>query len=461
MKVYCVLFFILICFGCSKDKLQSNEPELASRLPRCISLMVSDHVSDRASAYTDANKIIEYGDYVFFVYLDVEYYVQIAKFEKSSKTLIDSYKLTSTVDNHGCPSIDIDDDGYIYVLYGGHAAEIILSKTTNPCDISSWHSEVIKIGDSELTYPVFKTYKGKQYLLVRKEEPKYVKGAVLYFMSRDGNSSVWNGKELFHGNHDRWLEEGVNLNTNSGYNRFYANMVIIDDKIHISFHCSEYIPRLNTEKGEKQNSYCVGYLFSDDEGMNWKTLSGHTLHKYPANPYDLDLVAGNPEPCPSDPYFQISNLVLDKELPYIMHVDSYNTYSRVILNKLRYSGGIAYEVYDTDFNSEYYVCGESALSMDKDGFLYMLLTVVNPEEFLGSRRYGAPSTRLVWMVCDKECNVIKSDFVLPSSGEPVWLPNLGRQNTDVQYFIFTEGNNASSSTNRTCNKLWFGWIEWK
>lgn len=444
----CILLFLI---ACSREK----APQETDKVPIISTFLISNRVCNRASAYTDSNKIIEDAENVYITFLDIDYNIIVVKFDKVTQAVIDSCNLTNSVDNHGNPTIDIDDDGYIYVVYGGHSTEIVLAKTIQPYDITHWQFEMIRVGDKELTYPIFKVYDDKQYLLLRTESTSHTDGAVLCFMSRNVNSETWDVKDLFHGNHDQWFEDD-RLNTSSGYNRFYANMLIHDHKIHISFQCSEHIPK-DIDEFCKQNSYCIGYLCSDDKGEHWKTFLNREITSYPASPKDIDLVAGNSEPSDADPYYQISTLVLDRDYPIIMHVDDYNDYTSVVINKLHKSKNDECYVYESKFNQDYYVYGESSLSIDSNGYLYMLLTVFTPEEYKGLKRYGAPSVRLIWMVCDMNGKIVKSDFILPNTGLPVWLPNFGKQNRDLQYFVCTEGNNPDNQE----NKLWFGWVDWK
>lgn len=57
-------------------------------------------------------------------------------------------------DQHGNPSLIIDDDGYIHVWYGGHGhrtSEHVYARSANPGDISEWiHPKF----DTKLTYPM-------------------------------------------------------------------------------------------------------------------------------------------------------------------------------------------------------------------------------------------------------------------------------------------------------------------
>ena len=113
------------------------------------------------------------------------------------------------------------------------------------------------------------------------------------------------------------------------------------------------------------------------------------------------------------------------------------------------------------FLKDLYVVQETSCSIDKTGNLYVLLTTVNKEDFFQTNRWGTPSSRLMYMVCDPQHNILKLEPVLSEDNELTWLPNLGKSNQENQFFIFMQGNNASDNLEKVKNKLWFGWIGWE
>lgn len=91
----------------------------------------------------------------------------------------------------------------------------------------------------------------------------------------------------------------------------------------------------------------------------------------------------------------------------------------------------------------------------------MLLTVVDKEDFFHTSHWGTPSSRLMYMVCDPQYNILKLEPVISEDHELTWLPNLGKSNQENQFFIFMQGNNSSDNLEKVRNKLWFGWIGWE
>lgn len=113
------------------------------------------------------------------------------------------------------------------------------------------------------------------------------------------------------------------------------------------------------------------------------------------------------------------------------------------------------------FLKDLYVVQETSCSIDRTGNLYVLLTTVNKEDFFQTNRWGTPSSRLMYMVCDPQYNILKLEPVLSEDSELTWLPNLGKSNRENQFFIFMQGNNSSGNLEKVKNKLWFGWIGWE
>ncbi len=455
LKFWSFLFFLCLFGACSK------EASVPCRHPITHVLLVSDAVSSRASAYIDSNKIIETEESVYFVYLDSDFNVAIQKFDKKTQLLSEPFLIGNTYDNHGNPTIQIDDNGYIYVMYGGHANEIFLATTIAPYDISNWKKETITIDNMILTYPVFMVISDKLFLLLRTQEGGG-KGDVLFFMSKDINSVEWKRKALFCGNHDKWVKNHEILYRMDGYNRFYANMSYSNGRIHISFQNLEYVPQRysNVDEGGL-NSCCVGYIYSDDFGDTWKNFTGRELVKYPAIPSDLDLVNGYPEPVDDKPQYFTSNLNIFDHSPVLMYHEMTKNTSELVISRLE--GGkwnkhyIDYKLLLKDF----YVVQETSCSIDKTGNLYVLLTVVDKEDFFHTSHWGTPSSRLMYMVCDPQYNILKLEPVISEDHELTWLPNLGKSNQENQFFIFMQGNNSSDNLEKVRNKLWFGWIGWE
>lgn len=312
-----------------------------------------------------------------------------------------------------------------------------------------------------LTYPVFKVISNQLFLLLRTQEGGR-KGDVLSFMVKDINSVEWKRKALFHGNHDKWVENNETLYRADGYDRFYANMNYSNGRIHVSFQNLEYAPQKYSNVNEVGlNSCCIGYIYSDDLGDTWKNYTGRELEKYPATPSDLDLVDGYPEPIDDKPQYFTSNLNIFNNSPVLMYHEVTKNASRLIISRLE---GGKWNKHYIDYNlflKDLYVVQETSCSIDKTGNLYVLLTTVNKEDFFQTNRWRTPSSRLMYMVCDPQYNILKLEPVLIEDSELTWLPNLGKSNQENQFFIFMQGNNSSGNLEKVKNKLWFGWIGWE
>lgn len=70
-------------------------------------------------------------------------------------------------DNHGPPSICIDDDGYVIAFYGSHGGRHRIARTSEPYDVSSW-TDLGTVDDAPPgTYPSPVVYENDVYVLYR------------------------------------------------------------------------------------------------------------------------------------------------------------------------------------------------------------------------------------------------------------------------------------------------------
>ena len=73
----------------------------------------------------------------------------------------------SNDDNHGPPSLCIDDDGFLYAFYGSHSSDHHLAKSTEPRDPTSWEERGPLTDVPPGTYPMPLLYDGDLYVCYR------------------------------------------------------------------------------------------------------------------------------------------------------------------------------------------------------------------------------------------------------------------------------------------------------
>lgn len=446
---FALIWLIVCCSNHSQSDVRCPMSPISYRL-------ISNTASSRGSAYIDVNKIVTTSDAIFFVYLDNgsnEFDVVIRKVDKNSGNISDPIILGTTSDNHGSPAIAIDDHGFLWVAMGGHSREMLVLKSVNPYDIEHWEKESVNLFGRTLTYQILNVWKDNVYILVRSQMGN--EGARLTFMSRKGKNN-WLYKDIFRGNHDMWIEDGVALYDNSGYNRFYANMIVSElGVIHVCFQNYEYLPKTiqNIFKGNG-TSYCLGYLYSEDGGDSWKTTNGNFLESYPACPSAVDLVAGNSLPSnPSWPYYMMMNMVMYAGNLYIAYSEAWPETTSLFIASLRKGKWIREQVYLKDNN---YIVNESSFSIDDKGEMNFLLTCVNRQDYISGNYWGSLSSRIKYVRCDYNNDVLQSEFLLDTLAGPIWLPNWGKSDGSTSYFLFTRGNDTEYVGDIIHNELYLG-----
>jgi len=117
---------------------------------------------------------------VYITYQGTGFDPYIFYYDEANDTISEAVKIgenpTADVrygDGHGSPTLWLDPDGYIHVLYGGHGAAIKHKKSTNPYDISSWTS--LPDFSSEGTYPYVVADGSNIYVFYRHDNVRWYK----------------------------------------------------------------------------------------------------------------------------------------------------------------------------------------------------------------------------------------------------------------------------------------------
>jgi hypothetical protein len=403
------------------------------------------------SAYIDCNKIVRLGDYFYFVYLSENKQVLIQGVDQKNGILTPPYVIGTVTDNHGSPCIAVDAGGYIYVMYDGHCDEIKLVRSKKPDDISSWIAETsITIEGRQLTYPVMNIYNDKIFVLLRSAPHGGENGNLLTLCTKNIIFGNWTCIDLFKGNHDKWRTNKDFKIWVNGYNRFYANMIIHNDRIHISFQCQEYLPQ-STQDKLVISAYCLGYLCSDDMGTTWKTSGGKIIEQLPAIPEDIDLIAGGEEAILT-PDYQAINLVIHNNVPVFCYAAKYDFYTDLFIARLIHGVWIKDKINYQDEVAGKLGESECSFSIDSNGNRQLLIPMVNEKDF-NNKVYGGNSTILKCLLLN-EMNEQIVDSTL-NDLKPSWLPNFGKADRVQNAFLFTKGNTILQDGN--C-ELYFGLI---
>lgn len=433
IKIFMGMIFFL---SCSSNTRHTEDTFL---LPEMKVVKVADNGCRMATAYIDCNKIVSAGEYFYFVYLAFNgglYDVVIQGIKKDLSERLPPCIIASTVDNHGAPCIAVDGRGYIYVMYDGHSNIISLVRSKKPYDISDWENDIaITYEGRTLTYPVMDIVDDNLFVLLRTSPIGGDEGAILTFFTKHVKSDYWTSVDIFKGNHDQWRADKEFEVWVNGYNRFYANLAVNNDRIHVSFQCQEYLP-ISTHDNLVLSSYCLGYLYSDDCGKTWYKSNGKRLENLPVCPREIVLVAGEADGGSIYPDYQASNLVIFNNIPMFCYTKRFKEYTELCVAELENGVWKEIKIDYREGKNRKIGYNECSFSIDKKGNKQILIPLVNENDFI-NRIYGGESTSLEYMVFD----ILGNSWVeeLLSKENECWLPNFGKSKGTENCFLFTKG----------------------
>jgi len=186
----------------------------------------------------------------YVVYQDAGYDPKIMYFDHTTETWSLPVKVAESPidDNHGCPALLIDQNGYLHVFYGCHATAMKHAKSDSAEDISAWTVQADV--DANATYPIARiASNGDIYVFYRS-------GDLSAFRKSTDDGATWEAEVAF-----------INLGAGRGV---YQGQVVIgsDDSLHIIW-CN-FVDAIT----DRQNIY---YAYSTDGGSNWKAKDGTDL----------------------------------------------------------------------------------------------------------------------------------------------------------------------------------------
>ena len=438
-----VLFFIFLIFmGCNKVQIEEKVKEDNVSFS---SINIAYNGSNRGAAYLVTNKLVVNKEHVYCVYLQYDYSIAIVDYNIKTNQVSDPVIIGESVDNHGNPSILMDEQGYIYVAYGGHSLDYSIARSNRPFDISEWHSQTFSFKSKKNVvrspaYTDLHSYKGKLYLLCRASS--YSEGTILTLIEHNAeNLSYIDYTDIFIGYAKSWELEGREVFEKNLYNRqynFFRPNMVIDKKgcIHIAFQVYEYMPIDFPYKVDPSGGkyYFIGYLRSDDLGKSWITHTGRKITSLPCKPDDVDPVVGFGNPYQAVNDYETSNMIICNGSPYLLyHVykDKSELYlakigDEIVTRKIDFKKN---PIEDVECNSE------SSFMIDKYGNYIYVLSLVNKEDYKSYNGFGKPSTKLRILVNDKIVTDIDDGMN--------WFPNLGRFSNDSLYFLYQKGSDAA------------------
>lgn len=231
--------------------------------------VLSTQGSGRATAYSEANKIVTFGGKTHASWLDVGeegFRVRIRTLDHATGTWSDAYTIGEGFDNHGGPALTVDGLGYLHVAYYAHHHPMRYRKSLKPNDASAW-SEYTEVGD-KLSYPSLVCGADNSLILTcRRSDKPEPWTCMLFTKPADG---PWDsGRKLL-------------LAKEPGYAQFMDAFAWGPD--HKMLHMSFWF-----YGGDPGIGKTIGYLQSPDGGATWTRLDGAPV-ALPANEDTVEVV---------------------------------------------------------------------------------------------------------------------------------------------------------------------------
>ena len=238
---------------------------------------------------------------IYFVWIDKQLRTMIAK--KTPNGKISTNVILNKTDNnkhHTLPSLGIDKNGYIHVVYNMHHTDWLYKKSNKPEDISSFsfiggkNSHPEGIPGIKITYPAFVTdNNGELYLTFRhRVEPKGKWGpgnqgiGISLYNTKTKKWNMLGGTNYLHGTKTFfWSNTGrkrINKAHVSGYQAYRAKIFFDrSNRMHISWD-------VFIKPGDGASH--IMYAYSDDGGKTFSKANGNKITNLPITPNNGDIV---------------------------------------------------------------------------------------------------------------------------------------------------------------------------
>lgn len=380
--------------------------------------------SGRATAYNEQTKIITVGDKTHVVWLDaVEagFRVRGRTLDRISGLWSDVVTIGEAQDNHGGPSLTVDGDGYLHVVYYPHHQPVRYRQSLRPNDLSAWGPE-IQFGEA-LSYPsIICAPDNTLYLTARRafynEQGKYLDTHHLeheFWVKRPG--AEWERRStLLRGRFPR-------------YGQFAMSLAWGPDGQTI--HLGGRIYESNVDPKGKP-AYTMAYMMSPDRGATWMTAAGAPL-ALPATAETVDVLAtdggANAVQLNSG-----SVAVSPSGVPHVIYTAKVQGQSRLYVGTP--APGLGWTRRDlTDALPQAVQGWEVNLGMgggmafSETGRATIVAVVLNPPaaEVGTAKEWGHPTTEVVRLWSDDGLKTFASEVLMPMDAQdPRWLVSIER-----------------------------------
>ncbi len=401
-------------------------------------LLIADCGCDRATAYTMNNKLVRKGDLLFCTWLDNNFISHITVVDTRKLSIIVDKPIAQGLDNHCGTTLEIDTQGSIHAITGGHHS---------PMQYSVWRMENTSLVcmDHQFlwhgTYPsMICSSDGKLHLAYRLEADHW---------------EIRLGSKKPQGD---WHSRGAVIRSSiSGYQFFTNTIAQCPTKpgdLYLGF--AYYL------KGRAKHRKYLPALLEIHENDEYITLETDTL-KALSTPFCFaELDEGNfKEKGPAHISYRqhiLSNLSINKtgQVAVVIHDTSRGSAMIGIRHSNKTINWISLNLKKLCELEDSIIGPSSALHLADTGQMTICIQIHPTSEV---PIMGNPNSQLLILVLDASGNPISHEFMTAEKPNIAWLPSIERHHfSQNPAILYTEGINLGgfdNNINRTItNHVW-------
>lgn len=416
--------FILLAAQAVTIAVAAESPRVSERF------VLSEQGSGRATAYSEATKIITFGDKTHVAWLDSDrsgFHVRARTLDRQTGIWSQTVTIGRAQDNHGGPALTVDSKGFLHVVYYPHHRAFRYRQSVRPNDVSEWTEEQ-QFGES-LSYPVMLCAPDNTLILTARR----------YYEANDRLNEVelWTkpvGKA--------WQRDGVILKARYlNYTQFAESLAWgPDGAIHLSARIYETNPKKDAAPVQT-----LGYMRSKDRGRTWTKSDGSPISA-PATADSIEvLVRGGDD---TGLTLVPGSLAVDRlGTPHLLHsIRDAKGAKTFLLTPSKTGTWTRREMnrYLPENWREHDLAMIGAVTFSESGRCTIIGCAVKLAA--GEMDWGHRSSEIVRLWSDDGARTFQAEILEPTdSNTPHWLPNLERfgghnRVPDEPGIIFTAGS---------------------
>ena len=404
--------------------------------------LLSSHGSGRATAYSEANKIISFDQKIHFTWLDSDstgFRVKMRSYYKAKKEWSPTYDIGPAYDNHGGAAITVDSLGYLHIVYYPHHHEMRYRKSLRPNDASSWGKEV-RFG-KRCTYPT---------LICGPDD-------ILYFCCRRSfNKDLWHMELWTKAPNKKWSGPRILLRSQfPDYAHFQESLAWGPEfqSLHLACRIHE-----KTDKKGYGRRQTIGYMKSYDFGASWFNSNGEKMD-LPSNSSAIEQIEkGGVD---TGRILRSGAIAVDQvDCAYLVYTLEEQRVGRSYLVKLN-GKGLREELLLNSFLPDYYknwgLFMPGGISINSQNEIFIIAQM---EQLFGAESsWGHPSSEIILLHSKDQGRHFSFQLMSEVNVlEPNWIPSIERP-TGFNHvngrpaMMYTSGSAGRSNVDIMSNKV--------